>query len=204
MDTTISPEYQQILKDEHEEAVWGTTGARNAGHLILPQLERMQAWLPEVTLLDVGCGTGTLVEHLRGRLSVSGLRQVHFYEYDPGVKGRDDPDILMSKVYNMVTTTDVLEHVEPAYLDNLIRAMSNACTHRQCHYIACSPDGHRLPDGRDRHLTVEPPIWWCDKLDRVTGSTFQVIEYHHIERLQRGEMRPAAFIVLDRVKTGRL
>jgi 2-polyprenyl-3-methyl-5-hydroxy-6-metoxy-1,4-benzoquinol methylase len=67
---------------------------------------------------------------------------------------------------HVVVCTDVLEHVEPAYLDDVLRHLAE-CTVTVAHVvIATKPDGNkRLADGRDPHLIVRPAEWWRAKLN---------------------------------------
>jgi hypothetical protein len=66
---------------------------------------------------------------------------------------------------DLVVCFDVLEHVEPEYLDEVIRHIKSK-TRKVAHFVIANvPDETKLlPDGRNPHLIVEPPNWWYAKL----------------------------------------
>ena len=71
--------------------------------------------------------------------------------------------------YNIPITvhncSDVLEHVEPEYLDNVLETIRSLTEKVAYFVIATSLDGTKtLPDGRDPHLIVEDGEWWVDRI----------------------------------------
>jgi hypothetical protein len=64
----------------------------------------------------------------------------------------------------MVICTDVLEHVEPSYLDEVLRNIADKTNKLAYFVICCRPAGQNLPDGRNAHLIVQPHEWWEKKL----------------------------------------
>lgn len=103
------------------------------------------------TLLDYGCGKGSLVQQIPGAVG-----------YDPALpefSERPDPA-------DLVVCTDVLEHIEPDLLDNVLtdlRTLSKRCVYI---IVSCRPAAKTLPDGRNAHLIVESQSWWMAKLHR--------------------------------------
>ena len=107
-------------------------------------------------MLDYGCGRG--LQYLKRRVHEEwgGLLP---YCYDIGVKGlHEKPE----GTFDGVLCVDVLEHIErvdiPDVLDELIAYTDEGGF--VFLVISCRPTKKRLPDGRDVHVTIEPPSWW--------------------------------------------
>lgn len=102
------------------------------------------------SLLDYGCGKGLLAKQL----------DFPIWEYDPCVLGKDFPP----RAADLVVCIDVLEHIEPEYLDNVLGDILR-CTKKIAFFIiATRPAGKFLPDGRNTHLIQEGKEWWIKKL----------------------------------------
>lgn len=102
------------------------------------------------TLLDYGCGKGSLVRAVPGAQG-----------YDPAVEefsARPEPA-------DLVTCTDVLEHVEPDMLEDVLNDIVNLTRKVAYILVACRPASKRLPDGRNAHLIIQPPEWWLEQLN---------------------------------------
>jgi hypothetical protein len=82
------------------------------------------------------------------------------FSYDPAVEGIDEePDPA-----DLVVCTDVLEHIEPDCLDDVLADISR-CTLKVAMLTVCTvPAAKHLPDGRNAHLIVENSRWWMRKL----------------------------------------
>jgi hypothetical protein len=101
------------------------------------------------TVLDYGCGQGHL-----SRL----LPDVE--EYDPAVAGKDAEPAKC----DVVVCADVLEHIEPELLGNVLLHLY-ACTRKALVLvIATGPSQKIMADGRAAHLIVEGADWWKAKL----------------------------------------
>lgn len=147
----ISADYAAEQKALHtREAAYGSRGF-NWGYLIagIATIERC------TTILDYGCGKGTLGKTLRN----AGLKA---FDYDPGVTGKEkQPDPA-----DLVASVDVLEHIEPNHLDHVLVHMA-ALTMR-CLFVAIStiPAKRWLSDGRNTHLIVQGGDWWRMQFER--------------------------------------
>lgn len=83
-----------------------------------------------------------------------------------------------------VLCTDMLEHIDkpdvPAMLDELISYVEPGGF--LFLGISCRPTRKKLPDGRDVHLTIEPPAWWIEQIktaaNRVCGEPFDKWDAH--------------------------
>jgi hypothetical protein len=87
--------------------------------------------------------------------------EVEWTDYDPGVDGIDR---LPKGKFHLIVSSDVMEHIEPDHLNDVLEWLTHHATKFQYHLIACSPDlGPPLPDGRNAHLIVQTPEWWREQ-----------------------------------------
>jgi len=107
------------------------------------------------SICDYGCGEGTLKKAITA-LGWSGF----FAEYDPAMPGREH----LPKPVQLVACTDVLEHIEPEYLDAVLAHIYALAELGAFLTIATRPANKILPDGRNAHLIQETPDWWVQKL----------------------------------------
>ena len=112
------------------------------------------------SVLDYGCGKGTLVTYLCSKLpgmSVQG--------WDPGHEyfSKQEPEPA-----DLVICTDVLEHVEPDLLDNVLEHIGSL-TYRAIYLeIATRPDGSKtMPDGSQPHQIIEAGCWWKERINEA-------------------------------------
>lgn len=144
----ISEEYLSLLRQMVEtNPDWGCTGATHAKTVL-----RAAVLLKCKSALDYGCGTGSLRMALKGQLAVANYDPVRFPD------GR--------RVCDMVCCIDVLEHVEPTRITQVlddIRAHARIAV-----YMAISlRDAHALlPDGRNAHLTVRTAEQWRSLIEK--------------------------------------
>lgn len=119
------------------------------------------------SICDYGCGEGTLK-----RAMVALGWQGFFCEYDPAMSGKDS----LPKPAHLVACTDVLEHIEPDRLDNVLRHIWAVAETSAFMAIATRPANKHLPDGRNAHLIIETPQWWVDKLEAVGWTVAERFE----------------------------
>ncbi len=145
----ISDTYKKILTDIHENTPFGKRSK------VPKHLEDFIKDVKPNTILDFGCGKGRLVDRLREdypKITVDG--------YDPGNKFFDKS--LDDRYVDLLISTDVLEHVEPEYIDDTLKYLSTKSKYIY-HLIALSPAKLILSDGRNAHLIQESPEWWKQK-----------------------------------------
>lgn len=113
------------------------------------------------SILDYGCG--------QGRLGVA-LREQGFHvrDYDPAIEGVSG----MPLFADMIVCTDVMEHVEPDKLDNVLGHIRALARKLVFFVIATRPAIKRLPNGKNAHLTIESEEWWQA---RVLGRGFTLL-----------------------------
>lgn len=119
------------------------------------------------SICDYGCGEGTLKKAIVP-LGWSGF----FCEYDPAMPGRDQ----LPKPVQFIACTDVLEHIEPDFLENVMRHQFNVTELGGFFTIATRPANKILPDGRNAHLIQESPQWWVDKMKSVGWQIVETFE----------------------------
>jgi hypothetical protein len=150
LDRYISPEYLQMQKELHKLP----KGYGGGGHNWMRPIRELIRKQNFKSVLDYGCGRGTLVTALRNKLP-----GVNYFEYDPAIKGKD----VEPPPCELVVCTDVMEHIEPDRLglviDHLFR-LSQRCLFV---VVATRPSGKWLSDSRNAHLIIEPDSWWKER-----------------------------------------
>lgn len=127
-----------------------------------PAVRELMARFCATSLLDYGCGEGSLVK----ALSVDKPSSWRLAEYDPGVPDK----AAMPMFADLVTCTDVLEHVEPERLHVVLRHLRMLARKAIFVVVATRPSNKTLPDGRNAHLIVESAQWWEARF-RLAGFT---------------------------------
>jgi hypothetical protein len=161
----ISEQYQKQQQHLHETAEYGVVSIQYA-----PMVTQIIDKLEISHLLDYGAGSRmNLVKHIKPK------NKLTYQAYDPGV-----PELAGAPVpAQMVACIDVLEHIEPEYLDNVLDhllSLTEAVTFLTIH---TGPAGKFLQDGRNAHLIQEPMDWWLPKImKRFELQTVQVTHEH--------------------------
>lgn len=153
----ISDDYRQLNTDLHEQREdYGTTA-----RLYVEQIKELIEAMGSPTVLDYGCGKGLLSKGLD--------REVH--EYDPCIPGKDEEP----PVCDLVVSIDVMEHIEPDLLDEVLDHIKEKARHVVFLTVATAPAKKFLADGRNAHLIVEQVDWWMPKLlERWSPRLLQV------------------------------
>lgn len=162
-DRLITPEYRRAQEQMHQMYEYGTASIYYA-----PVVAKVINQYGVEKLLDYGAGRGNLLKTLRAKnLLESPLKVQH---YDPAVPAwADDPEPT-----EMVACLDVLEHIEPALIDNVLDDLKRLTKSIGLFSVATTLAEKTLPDGRNAHLIVEPPSWWLPKfLERFDLHVFQ-------------------------------
>lgn len=128
------------------------------------------------SVLDYGCGEGTFKKAITA-LGWDGA----VFEYDPAMKGKE----YLPKPAGLLVCTDVLEHIEPDYLDAVLRHMHAVTREAAFLSIATRPANKVLPDGRNAHLIQETPQWWVEKL--TSGGGWEIVDRY--EKTKDGKAR---------------
>ena len=146
--TTITEDYRALNAELHRTRKdYGRRGGRHASR-VLQLLKKFNA----SSVLDYGAGKGGLAKALPG---------VDVREYDPAIPGKDMPP----EPADILVCTDVLEHIEPDCLDDVLSELARLTLKVGHVVVATQPDQTKLlPDGRNPHLIVQPAEWWKARL----------------------------------------
>lgn len=115
-----------------------------------------------VSVLDYGCGQGTLVQALRRKDPRIGYR-----EYDPAISEKSAAPLFA----DLVVCTDVLEHIEPDKLENVLKHIHMLARKAVFLVVSTRPANKTLRDGRNAHLIVQPGEWWSAQVQAVGFQT---------------------------------
>jgi hypothetical protein len=143
----ITPEYLEQNRKLHEVGNYGLSGQRWA-----PTILNVAKVTGSQGILDYGCGQRTLERTLGFAI----------HNYDPCIPGLDAPP----QPADVVACTDVLEHVVPECLDDVLDDLARVTRKIGFFVIANRPAKKTLPDGRNAHLIQEPASWWLPRLEK--------------------------------------
>jgi hypothetical protein len=156
MTDLYSSEYVQQLNQLHQKK--RTFGDRTG----LGDIEQWINKYQPATFIDYGCGKGGLVN------TINDLYPDSCVGYDPGYP---EYNVQPEQPVEMLISTDVLEHIEPQYVDNVLQHIDSLFTRVAYLLIATSPAKKSLPDGRNAHLIQEEPDWWRPRLlENINGK----------------------------------
>lgn len=148
----ISAEYRKQQSQMHEQYEYGT-----ASKLYAPLVAKVVNTYQVSRMLDYGAGRGNLFKTMAGQKLLQ--RPLKVQHYDPAVEAWSaDPEPC-----EMVACIDVLEHIEPDLLDNVLDDLQRLTQRVGAFSVATTPALKTLPDGRNAHLIVEPETWWLPK-----------------------------------------
>lgn len=150
----VSDEYRDILKKTHASAGkrgWGNTANTRYFKVIQNLIETYKA--DEV--LDYGAGWGGM----KAKLADTNP-ELTVHEYEPA---RDDVS-MPPEPCGFVVCADVLEHVEPDLLEEVLDDLERVVTDTAYFTIYFQEAKRTLADGRNAHLIVKPFEWWVRKL----------------------------------------
>lgn len=147
MSLLITDDYRRLNAEKHAVSErYGSGGHKHAGTV---------SWIIKnyeiKSVLDYGCGKATLAEYFPDDLITC---------YDPCIpeySARPSPA-------ELVVSTDVMEHIEPECLDEVLKDIASLTLRYAYLNISTVEANKHLPDGRNIHLTVQPWQWWVEKL----------------------------------------
>lgn len=165
-DKLISDGYRGLNRQLHEGGRFGFRGSRWA-----PSVRRVAREHEVTDLLDYGCGQGALKKALRPAWWRRGPA-LQVREYDPAIAGKD----ALPAPADLVVCTDVLEHIEPELLDNVLDHLQSLSRRLLFAVVSTRPAKKTLEDGRNAHLIVEPDAWWRPKLEQ----RFRIVDWQSL------------------------
>ena len=154
----ISNDYRKLNENLHNKNLtYGTSG-----HKYVEQILSLSNKLKTRDILDYGCGKCTLGNNLPFTIKL----------YDPAIRCfSGEPESA-----DIVACTDVMEHIEPDLLDNVLQHIQSKTKKIAFFVISTRPAQKTLDDGRNAHLIVENSLFWFSKLN----------EYFEIMTFARG------------------
>ncbi len=152
----ITEEYREANKRLHKiNPKYGSSSAKWAAKVV-----ELVGTTGSRTVLDYGCGKGQLA---------AALPQLDVREYDPAVPGKDAEP----QPADLVVCTDVLEHIEPNCLDDVLQHIRSVTGKVAFLNIATRPAVKTLPDGRNTHLIIQSETWWRARIE----TFFEIVEW---------------------------
>jgi|ERR1700692_98906 len=144
-----SSNYKALQQELHaREPQYGTSGLKHAGHV-----QELAKRMNTRDVLDYGCGKQTLQKNIPFPIT----------NYDPFIVGLDDePD-----PHNLVVCSDVLEHIEPDCLGDVLAHLRAKTKQVLFVDVACRLAKKSLADGRNAHLIIQDTLWWLNQLGKL-------------------------------------
>lgn len=138
-------EYQALQEQLHARGDYGISGQKHADKII-----ELSKRLGTKDVLDYGCGKSTLAKSL----------PFYIQQYDPFIPAyAAEPNPA-----DLVVCSDVLEHIEPACLGDVLEHIYSKTMKALFIDVATRPAQKVLADGRNAHLIQEKPLWWLNRL----------------------------------------
>jgi hypothetical protein len=154
----ITESYRAANAHLHESTPYGRTAPR-----FETRIRHMAKLYDPKSFLDYGSGKHRWVAQMFPAAPVQ--------SYDPCIPELAD----LPGPADMLVCIDVLEHIEPELLGNVLHDIKRCMGRCGFVTIATRPAEKTLPDGRNAHLIVQSAEWW---LPRVSGL-FKVRAFHN-------------------------
>ena len=157
----ISDEYLHLQKELHTNPNYGNASL-HFGELVLEIAGNIGA----KSISDYGAGK----RRLYNKLLELGKKNFAYFAYDPAF-----PEYGPPLSADLVCCIDVLEHIEPIFLDPVLEELTTITKNVGFFTIHTGPAVKFLSDGRNAHLIQEPCSWWLRK----------ICEYFEVVHLQK-------------------
>ncbi|HEV7800778.1 MAG TPA: hypothetical protein VGP15_06860 [Burkholderiales bacterium] len=148
--TLITEDYRKMQEELHRNPEYGVASVEYA-----PMVAEVMQQLGTRELLDYGAGKGRLGITLNQMFEEPFL--IHHYE--PAMPQWAKPP----QPCRFVACIDVLEHIEPALIDNVLDDLQRVTAGVGFFSVDTEPAKKVLADGRNAHLIQQPPSWWLPK-----------------------------------------
>jgi hypothetical protein len=181
----ISENYRKLNRKMHESPRGFGADGRKWIDYVQVLIRKFQV----KSLLDYGCGQATLWKALKESYGEWG-ELPQYVGYDPCVKGREN---IPQGKFDLVVCTDVLEHIEPEYLKNVVWHIRELAGKAIFLNINIHPANKTLPDGRNTHLILKDRVWWF----KYMKSMFVEVEWN-TEELQSKRPDKDYIVLLER------
>lgn len=146
----ISEEYKKLNRELHKtNPEYGVSGYKYADPI------RELSDYGRLSILDYGCGKQKLKQALGPAYHVTG--------YDPCLEGLDKPP----EPHDIVACTDVMEHVEPEFIDDVLKDIRRLTKKSVLFSICIIPARKTLADGRNPHISLLSIDEWCKRIEEA-------------------------------------
>ena len=153
----ISNEYRDLNRQLHDsDPNYGVSGQK-----FVKTVKAFANSLDITDILDYGCGKATLGTGLAPEFQVK--------NFDPAI----DEHSAKPKPAQLVVCTDVLEHVEPKFIHQVLDDLARLSIGHCLVSIASRPAKKHLPDGRNAHLIQRGYKWWIPKI----WKRFELVQF---------------------------
>ncbi len=163
--STITEDYRKMQQELHTNPNYGVASLAFAP--IVAEIIQ-KAKLKSVS--DYGAGKQNLLKGLHK----AGIELIDYKPYDPAF-----PEYGSPQPSDLVCCIDVLEHIEPELLENVLKDLSLIVKKFGFFSIHMGPAGKILPDGRNAHLIQKPSSWWlpllCNYFEIIQMQTHQLM-----------------------------
>lgn len=147
-----SDKYLLVQKAMHKSAGYGNSADKNVDLVLACGYQ---------DILDYGCGK-------RGLERALGF---DIHNYDPAIDSLKHNNMPHELVY----CGDVLEHIEPDCLEDVLADIKRCSIKATLLVICTRPAKKSLPDGRNAHLIVQNADWWRTRIRRHFTITNEMI-----------------------------
>jgi len=173
---TISDNYRLQQQKLHSNPNYGIASVSFA-----PFVADVIRRLGTRSVSDYGAGKKRLLK----ALIAEGIPNIDYFPYDPAF-----PEYGPPRAADLVCCIDVLEHIEPEFLNSVLDELRAIISDIGFLTVSCVPAQKNLEDGRNAHLIQKPVSWWRPLLeDRF--SVFKTIE------LKRAEIVTGAIFLVE-------
>lgn len=153
MTKTVSDEMLCLIREVHSNS------GKWSGNSLSGHIGRIQSFIDSnkaETLLDYGCGKAKYHPEYW-----------NIAKYDPGV---EEYSTKPSGTFDIVICTDVMEHVEIEYVDQVLDEIFAYADKLVYICIGLHPATEILSDGRNAHVTLLPSAEWKIKLNKASNK----------------------------------
>ena len=160
----ITEEYRKMQQELHKNPAYGTASVSYA-----PLVAEVIKAYGVTELLDYGAGKGRLGQTLRQQFNID----LTIHHYDPAIPEWSAP----AKPCKLVACIDVLEHIEPDFLTNVLDDLKRVTAGYGVFTVHTGPAVKMLADGRNAHLIQKPSSWWLPQL----MQRFELVAFNRVD-----------------------
>jgi len=165
MTELISSSYLEVMKQTHKKYKFGATAKTSKIQGYISNILQKEGY---TEMLDYGAGRCDLER----ALAEKGIKVT---SYEPA-----NEDLIHNNIpHDFVVCIDVLEHIEPDLLENVLQDLHRVTLVKGLFTIHLRKAKKVLPDGRNAHLIVESSGWWLEKLRPYFKIDKRAVEEGH-------------------------